>query len=190
MKENYQWIIGQTFLLKGNYFSIVSVTWHRVLPCTDTMRTRQEASDCWRVGNIQFMIDRKSTHVHQINLSVMSTKSLSSMKKKKNKTKKKTAPHIWMQKKKKKNTLPAMTTNLRNQLGKLIQILFKSTYAKVHDPLTSCLKCFHRCYYTITRQASPMAGSYQYQWLWRISSKYSLEFTLLIMLFRPCDVSA
>ena len=35
-------------------------------------------------------------------------------------------------------------------------ILRKSTYAKVHDPHTTCLKCFPWCYYTITRQAIPM----------------------------------
>ena len=66
----------------------------------------------------------------------------------------------------------------------------KSTYAKVHDPHTICLKCFPWCYYTITWQAIPMARSYQYQWLCKTSSKYSLEFTLPIMLFRPWDVSA
>ena len=47
----------------------------------------------------------------------------------------------------------------------------KSTYAKVHDPHTNCLKCFPWCYYTIIRQAIPMARSYQYQWLCKISSK-------------------
>ena len=52
------------------------------------------------------------------------------------------------------------------------------------------LKCFPWCYYTITRQAIPMARSYQYKWLCKISSKYSLEFTLPIMLFPPWDVSA
>ena len=69
-------------------------------------------------------------------------------------------------------------------------MLLKSTYAKMHDPHTNCLKCFPRCYYTITRQAIPMARSYQYQWLCKISSKYSLEFALPIMPFRPWDVSA
>ena len=41
----------------------------------------------------------------------------------------------------------------------------------MHDPHTNCLKCFPWCYYTITRQAIPMARSYQYQWLCKISSK-------------------
>ena len=53
------------------------------------------------------------------------------------------------------------------------KILYKirSTYVKVHDPHTSCLKCFPWCYYTIIQQAIPMARSYQYQWLCKISSK-------------------
>ena len=41
----------------------------------------------------------------------------------------------------------------------------------MHDPHTNCLKCFPWCYYTITRQAIPMARSYQYQWLCKMSSK-------------------
>ena len=61
---------------------------------------------------------------------------------------------------------------------------------KCTTPHTTCLKCFPWCYYTTIRQAIPMARSYQYRWLCKISSKYSLEFTLSIMLFRPWDVSA
>ena len=71
-----------------------------------------------------------------------------------------------------------------------ITVKAESTYAKVHDPNTTCLKCFPSCYYAITRQAISMAKSHQYQWLCKISSKYSLEFTLPIMLFRPWDDSA
>ena len=67
--------------------------------------------------------------------------------------------------------------------------LIESAYAKVHDSHTTCLKCFPWCYYTITRQAIPMARSYQYQWLCKISSKHSLEFTLCSELEFGCEMS-
>ena len=61
------------------------VTCNRIFPGTDAMRTRHKARDCWRIGYIEFMIDWKPTKVHQIDLTVRSTKTLPSMKK--------TAPH-------------------------------------------------------------------------------------------------
>ena len=59
----------------------------------------------------------------------------------------------------------------------------------MHDTHTTCLKCFPWCYYTIIRQVIPMARSYQYQWLFKISSKYSLEFTLCSELEFGCEMS-
>ena len=65
----------------------------------------------------------------------------------------------------------------------------KSTYAEMHDPHTTCLKCFPWCYYTISWQAIPMARYHQYLWLCKISSKYSLEFTLCSELEFGCELS-
>ena len=73
-----------------------------------------------------------------------------------------------------------------------LNILTLTTYQltlKYTTPNTTCLKCFLWCYYTITRQAIPLARDYQYQWLCKISSKYSLEFTLCRELEFGCEMS-
>ena len=57
-----------------------------------------------------------------------------------------------------------ITVGEKNLILLSAENISKSTSAKVHEPHTNCLKCFPWCYYTITRQAIPMARSYQYQW--------------------------